>query len=256
MASATQKTFALALRNSKLPVPDGLTSWNAPRPIRRFGVYRSNVMHGLIGAITSRFPAAERIVGEEFFAAMAYEFVCKYPPQSPLLLNYGDDFADFVRDFEPAQEIAYLADIIRLETVRSKAYHSVDAIPAGAASLAAIPGEHAENISFILHPSLFIVQSQHPVVTIWAMNTGEIEVEPIADWRSEDALVVRPYMKVEVHRLPVGGAAFLNAIGRGEKLATAASQTLETTPGFDLSANLASAIQAGAFTAISIGSHK
>ena len=134
MATITQEQFAAALRDSALPVPEGIAAWNAARPLRRFGVYRNNVVSGLIGAVASRFPVAEKIVGEEFFAGMAYEFICLHPPRSPLLLSYGDGFADFVEAFEPAREIAYLADVIRLEVARGRAYHAADATPLAASS--------------------------------------------------------------------------------------------------------------------------
>ena len=57
----------------------------------------------------------EKIVGEEFFAAMARAFVTEQPPCTPLLATYGDQLAAFIAAFEPAREIAYLADVARLE---------------------------------------------------------------------------------------------------------------------------------------------
>jgi hypothetical protein len=253
MSITTQRSFASALRNRDLPVPAGLVSWNAAQPPRRFGVYRNNGISGLIGAMVSRFPVAERITGAEFFAAMVHEFVLLHPPRSPLLLSYGDDFADFVETFEPAREISYLPDVIRLEAARGKAYHAADAAPMAAEMLASVTAEQTAGLTFSLHPSLSVIRSEHPAVTIWAMNAGEMAFAPIEDWRSEDALVVRPQMIVEVLRLPPGGAVFLNALMQGATLAKAAGEALSLDADFDLSANLAGALQAGAFTGFSTG---
>lgn len=253
MTTTTQEQFAAALRNSALPVPEGIASWNAARPLRRFGVYRNNVISGLIGAVASRFPVAEKIVGEEFFAGMAYQFVCLYPPRSPLLLSYGDDFADFVEAFEPAQEIGYLADVIRLEAARGKAYHAADTASLAADRLASLDERQLASLTFMPHPSASVLRSAHPAVTIWAMNAGETAFAPIDDWRGEDALVIRPEMIVEVHRLPPGGAVFLDALFAGASLADAAGKALAEADAFDLSANLAGALQAGAFTDLSTG---
>lgn len=250
MSLVTQAEFAAALVDLDRAVPEGLTAWNGPRPERRFGVYRNNVAVGLIGALASRFPAAERLVGEEFFAAMAHEFIQQHPPRSPLLLFYGDDFADFVGSFEPAREISYLPDVIRLEVARGRAYHAADALPLDAALLATVEPEGLASLSFVPHPSASIIRSTHPAVTIWAMNVGEIELTDIEDWTSEDALIVRPQMTVEVHRLPVGGAAFLEALVAGADLGNAFEAALAETANFDLSANLAGALAAGAFTAV------
>ncbi|MFB2566895.1 putative DNA-binding domain-containing protein [Rhizobium sp. IMFF44] len=250
MSLATQSEFAAALVNCDLTVPDGLAAWNGPRPARRFGVYRNNVAIGLIGALSSRFPAAERIVGEEFFAAMAHEFVRLHPPRSPLLLAYGDDFPDFVESFEPAQEIPYLPDVIRLEALRGRAYHATDAVALDAALVATIEPARLAELTFVPHPSASVARSTYPAVTIWAMNTGEIELADIADWTGEDALVIRPQMIVEVHRLPPGGATFLKELFSGVALGQAYETALTEAPDFDLSANLAGAFTAGAFMAI------
>ncbi|MGV1766978.1 HvfC/BufC N-terminal domain-containing protein [Rhizobium rhizogenes] len=250
MSVTTQAEFATALLDTDRAVPEWLTAWNGLRPERRFGVYRDNVVAGLIGALASRFPVAENIVGKDFFAAMAHEFVRLHPPQSPLLLAYGDDFADFVETFEPAGNIDYLPDVIRLEAARGKAYHAADAAPLDPVLLAAIEPERLASLVFVLHPSASILRSPFPMVTIWAMNAGEMELRPIDNWSGEDALVVRPEMMVEIHRLPAGGAVFLEVLAGRADLATAVEAAVAIAPDFDLSANLAGALAAGAFTTI------
>jgi hypothetical protein len=71
MSSDTQKAFAEALLDSAKPLPLGLRSWTGAAPTRRYGVYRNNVATGLARALAARFPVTEKIVGEEFFTAMA-----------------------------------------------------------------------------------------------------------------------------------------------------------------------------------------
>ncbi|AYG67922.1 MULTISPECIES: DNA-binding domain-containing protein [unclassified Rhizobium] len=250
MSLSTQSKFAAALIDPDLAVPKGLTAWSGSEPSRRFGVYRNNVAIGLIGVLASRFPAAERIVGEEFFAAMAHEFIRLHPPRSPLLLAYGDDFPKFVEGFEPTREIPYLPDVMRLEAARGRAYHAADATSLDAALLTTIEPAGLADLAFVPHPSASIARSAYPAVTIWAMNTGEIELADIADWTGEDALVVRPQMIVEVHRLPPGGATFLERLFAGADLGSAFETALAEAADFDLSANLAGAFTAGAFMAI------
>jgi hypothetical protein len=250
MSFVRQTEFAAALADPARPVPQGLVSWNGPQPERRFGVYRNNVAMGLAGALASRFPATETIVGRDFFAAMAHEFIRVHPPRSPLLLSYGDGFADFVELFEPAREIAYLPDVIRLEAARGCAYHAADAAPLDAATFAAIEQKYLEGLTFVAHPSASVLRSSFPSVTIWAMNAGELELAPIVDWTGEDALVVRPDMLVEVRRLPPGGASFLAALLSGQSLAMAVETAAAEAANFNLAANLVGALQAGVFTAI------
>lgn len=250
MSAAIQSRFAQALLDRDQSVPAGLTSHSGPRPARRFSVYRDNVAVGLIRALAVRFPATERIVGEEFFAAMAHAFIGRHPPRSPLLLRYGEDFPNFIERFEPAAGLPYLPDVTRLEMARGKAYHAADQAPLDTSVLAAFPAERLPGLGFVLHPSAALVRSPHPIVTIWAMNTGELPLAPIEDWIGEDALVIRPHLTVLVQRLPAGGAAFLDALASGRPLGSAAEAAFAETAGFDLTQSLAGLIGAGAIVGV------
>src|SRR5580692_709296 len=207
-----EASVARALLDPSEPVPHGITTDSGGSPARRFAVHRNNVVVGLIKTLQARFPVVEKLVGEEFFAAMARIFVAKIPPRTPILTTYGEEFADFIAAFEPVREIGYLADVARLEAARTRAYHAADAAPVNPSRFAVLDPDAVSEIRVTLHPSAEIVRSPHPIVTIWAMNCGEQELAPIEDWRSEDALVVRPHLDVEVRPLPPGGATFLLAL--------------------------------------------
>jgi hypothetical protein len=249
MSCLTQTRFASALGDREMPVPEGLLSWNGPRPERRFSVYRNNVFWSLVEALKSRFPATAAIVGEEFFTAMAGEYIGREPPRSPLLLAYGDTLADFVTRFEAASSLPYLPDVIRLEAARSHAYHAADCLPLDASDLATIAPERLPLIVLRPHPSIAVIRSYYPVVTIWAMNSGEMPLGDIEDWQGEDALVVRPAMTVHVLKLGPGGAVFVAALAQGRTLGDAVEVALDADARFDLTANLAHTLQSGVFAA-------
>ena len=256
MLAPFEASFADALLNADQPIPSGITAHNASVPTQRFAVYRNNVVMGLGKALKNRFPVVEKIVGEEFFAAMARVFALKQPPRSPLLATYGDEFAAFIATFEPARELPYLADVARLEAARTHAYHAADAAPIDAGQLATFDTCDVGNIRIDLHPSVGIVRSPYPIVTIWAMNSGEQELAPIQDWRGEDALVARPYLEVEVRALLPGGAAFLLALAGGRTLGDAAEAALADDPNFDLTGNIAGLIGSGLVRGIVVAEPK
>jgi hypothetical protein len=245
MLSSFEQSFAQGLLEPGQPVPQCLAAHDAQSATRRFAVYRNNVVAGLVKAIEARFPAVEKIVGEDFFVAMARIFVVERPPRSPLLATYGDEFADFISTFEPARKLPYLADVARLEAARTRAYHAADATPVGAGELAALGADAVAGLRIELHPSLEIVRSAHPIVTIWAMNSGAQKLAPIETWSAEDALIIRPYLDVEVRLLPPGGAAFLRALAGGRSLGAAADAALADHTDFDLTGNLAGLIGGG-----------
>src|SRR6266571_2046574 len=108
MPAPFETSFAEALLDADRPIPCGITAHNAAVSARRFAVYRNNVVAGLVKALKSRFAVVDKIVGQEFFAAMARAFVKEQPPRSPLLATYGDDLPAFIARFEPARGLPYL----------------------------------------------------------------------------------------------------------------------------------------------------
>lgn len=239
MQTSWQSDFAHALRSPAAFVPPGVISHNSEQPFRRFAVHRNNVSVGLLSALEARFPAARKIVGMDFFKAAARHFIEAHPPRSPVMMYYGDEFPSFLESFEPAKDVPYLADVARLEAARSRAYHAIDALPLTEAQLRETAPATLAELCFTLHPSLEIVESPHPIVTIWMMNSGLLEPAPIAPWRGEDALVLRPQHTVEVRILLPGAKTFLRRLASGHKLQDAADAALADVPGFDLPANLA-----------------
>jgi hypothetical protein len=242
--------FAAALLEPSLAIPDGLVGPDGALSAKRFAVYRNNVVVGLIDALKANFPAVCCIVGEEFFRAMARVYVVSQPPVTPILLDYGAGFADFIGEFEPAESLPYLADVARIERAWTEAYHAREAIPLAADQLTEISSDQAADICFKLHPTLRIVRSRFPALTIWRMNVADGVPSPIdLESGGEDALVLRAAADVEVRSMPLGGVEFLTALGCGETLIEASKSALQVDPHFDLAANLASLIGAGAFIA-------
>lgn len=246
MSTVTQTNFAEALLDRTKPLPQGLRSWTGAEPQKRYGVYRNNVATGLARALATRFPVTEKIVGQEFFTAMARDFVLSSPPVSPVLMQYGDDFPDFVAAFPPAAGLPYLADVVRLENAQVKAYHARDVAPVDPQALSRIVPDRMSGLTFSFHPAVAILTSAHPVVTIWAMNSGIRELAPIERWTAESALVTRPELSVLTREINAGSAHFLRMLENGATLGEAFESTLAMDPDFDLGVNLADLLRSGA----------
>jgi hypothetical protein len=243
---ARQRAFAQAILHPQRPVPPGLTGPDGKPDGRRFAVYRNNVVAGLIDALKAAYPVTRRIVGDEFFAAMARAFVLQKPPHSPVMLHYGEGFADFAGAFEPASALAYLRDVARLERAWVQAYHAREAVPLDLVTLGGMMNDTLAAVTLTLHPSIGIVCSPHPVVTIWRMNTGG-GVPTAIDMHAngEDALVSRAVADVEVRALPRGAAAFIQSLQAGVRMVDALDFALTDEPSFDLSRTLKIMMQAG-----------
>src|SRR5437870_1977433 len=77
----------------------------------RLSIYRDTFYGTLTRALRLSFPAIHRLVGVEFFDAVALEFIKAKPPRSAYLDDYGSDFPDFLARFPGAMSVPYLFDV-------------------------------------------------------------------------------------------------------------------------------------------------
>lgn len=233
-----QDEFARALLG-EADIPAALTAPHRGAPAaRRFQIYRNNVFASLTRCLALRFPAVARLVGEDFFNATARVFVERHPPVSPALLEYGEEFPDFLATFAPARSVPYLADVARLEWLVAAAYHARDAAPAGAESLGRL-GDRALEAVLRLHPSCALFTSRYPAFSIWQTNTRDEVVRSIdARPEGEAALIVRPRFDVRVIPIDTATFAFIAALRAGHWLELSAEVAAEVGHRFDVGAAL------------------
>ncbi len=252
-----QRDFAAALLDPELPAPTGLVGPDGEPSLKRFSVYRNNVVAGLTETLKDAFPAVHRLVGTDFFRAMARVYVAIEPPDSPILLDYGTGFPDFIGSFEPAATLPYLADVARIERAWSEAYHAPEAATLELALFLAIDPEQLPAICLTLHPSVRFVRSEFPALTIWQMNVGDGVPAPVnLAAGGEDALIVRPMADVEVRSLPLGSLELTQELANGSSVLAALGAGLTANPRFDLSANLSDLMRIGAVVGYSFAQDK
>lgn len=239
-----QTTLRRAILDPLATVPDGITD-NAGRAApRRFAVYRNNVVVSLTEALETAFPVVARLVGAEFFRAMAGTFVRAHPPRSPLIMLYGAEFPAFLARFPPVAHLPYLPDVARLEQALREAYHAADVPPVDAGRLSLAP-EALAAARLRFAPAVRLIRSEHPVHAIWLANTSG---GPRPDARAEAALVTRPKLDPVVTPL-ADGAATMAALLCGATIGEAASAGSEEA----LEALFTTLLAGGAITSIEGG---
>jgi hypothetical protein len=233
--------FAGALRGG--PLPAGLTARATDEVERRFAVYRNNVTVSLTEALAARFPAIQRLVGPEFFAALARAYLQTDRPGSPVLAEWGDGFADFLAGFPPTAGLPYLPDVARIEYARGRAFHAADARPVDPARLAAAD---PDRLRLALHPSVILLRLATPAVSIWLRNQPGGDTLPIPPG-PETALILRDASyAVHVRAVGPGDAAMTRALLDGDTLAMAASRAAVAEPGHDPQPLLVDLMRVGA----------
>jgi hypothetical protein len=239
------KDIAAALTDPARLVPYGI---NNERD--RFDVYRNNVAGSLKRALGETFPVVKRLVGDDFFSAMAGVYVRDNIPASPLLFEYGATFADFIDGFEPAGELPYLSDVARLERLWLDAYHAADAVPLKIDALAAIAEDELDDLTLTLHPAAFLFRSAYPVLSIWqAHQRADAPDLSALSWQPERMLIVRPALDVALVRLDAAAYAFVAGLAAGQSLGNVCGSLVDIAD-VDPPVHLAQLFQAGAVQAL------
>ena len=233
--------FAPALLNAESNVPAGIVDPQGRPAGRRFDVYRNNVVHSLSEALAAAYPVIQKLVGEEFFKAMANVFVRQFPPTSPMMFQFAPEFPLFLERFPPVAHLPYLPDVARLERARRQSFNAADANSIDGAVLAVASPEQLMSARLTLHPSMRVVISKFPIFTIWENNNSD--VQKALPKGGQDVLVCRPKDRLKMQILPKGGADFLRAIFEDQSLESAA-EAGQKSVGFDLTANISGLLAA------------
>lgn len=252
-SDTADRPFTRGLLNPSEPTPDGVVGPEGKGARTRYNVYRNNVTVSLINAMADIFPATQRIVGEEFFRALAREYVRAHPPKSPLLFLYGEHFASFLARFEHVQHLPYLADVARLERAWLTAYHAADAAPLDPGQLANFQPDQIGALAFTAKPGTAIITSSYPVFTIYAMNRDLMTVGPVDLTMAENVLITRPDADVLVTPISAPETAFFTALLEGgQTLESAAGNAMAIDPAFNLNDALAKLFGTGAASAAAL----
>ncbi len=167
-----QRTMRAALL-ARSDTPPSIVIGGALDAGSRLRIYRNNVLGNLTGALRLTFPAVERLVGADFFAVAAARFISAAPPAGADLYEYGAAFPGFLATFEPAQNIAYLPDVARLEWAVNQALHAVYTPALTADALFDVSEQQQAGLKFAPHLSLSLLALTHPAKAIWEAVLNE-----------------------------------------------------------------------------------
>lgn len=208
-----------------------------------YAIHARNVRNSLVAALDQTFPVVRELVGADFFAQAAARFAAASPPQIGWLTAYGDGFPGFLRGYDAAAGLPYLADVAALEWARVVATFADDTPVIDLEALASRPPQELMELTIALHPGATLIRSRHPVYLIWIAHQHPGATDLLADISpdagGEDVLVSRiDDGEVAVARLQQGEGTFLTALVGGATLGQSWSQALAVDPQFDLAVTL------------------
>ncbi|WP_067215578.1 HvfC/BufC N-terminal domain-containing protein [Marinomonas gallaica] len=233
-----QNQFNAALFKQSDELVNDIKGHSTEERIQRLNVYRNNVHVSLQTALGDIFPVCKQLVGEDFFNAMAHEYIEQNRPTSPILSEYGGNFSDFIANFPPAQALPYLSSLCELEyrllQLTNTAEPKTLSLEAAQQTLSQV--QHPEALALHLNAQCQLMHSPFSVGALYlAHQQPEPNLKGLQISAPEYLLLTKAGLYGCCYPLSEAEYHFINALKQNPNL----SHALPDDDGFDLGQTLA-----------------
>lgn len=237
-----QKPFKQALfsthPDAEQPLLNDIRGADTQERQQRLNVYRNNVFVSLLEALGEIFPVCKQVVGDDFFNAMARQYVERHPPTSPVLSGYGDQFSEFMRHFFPAQSLPYLPCLCDLEYRLLQLTHAPETptLSLEAAQQRLSQVQNPEALTLYLSPQCELISAPFAVGSLYlAHQEATPDLSHLNIAQSEHLLLAKAGFYGRMYLISAAEFNFLRALQQDPSL----SQALPDDDQFDLGRTLA-----------------
>jgi hypothetical protein len=231
-----QQQFMAALYDAAKPGPTPAIAGNGLTPEARLRVYRRSCNETQTAALRATYPAVLALVGEVFFDQTASGYRHTHPSRSGNLQVFGEAFAEYLEGVTGCRALPYLSDVARLEWLRQQAILAPAAASISPEDVADVIREVAESIRTVLHPSLHLLDSRFPVLTIWSYALRPTDENLVLGNDGENVVLWREEGEVAMGVVDRASFACIDALAHGLTVADAHSAATLLDDGFDLEA--------------------
>lgn len=221
----------------------------------RMKVYRNNVIRGLSDAAMAPLPMCKKLVGKEFIETAIRSFVVNNLPTEGNLNFYGQDFPEFLKNYEPAKKVPYLSDMASLEWAWENAYYADDDLPLDVRQLERLKEEQFTDLRFSLRASVSLLESSYPLHKIVDYCRAEEHIEELDITPSSEKtylLIFRPELKVELRKIDQAEYNFLKGMKKNVSLGNISETILNSHPNFNIGKALEKHFILGTFSKFEI----
>lgn len=205
-------------------------------PAQQIGIYQSSVIGAKQKTLREIYTTCNKLVGEDFFVAMINEYIAKTISTSPDLADYGENFSEFIIEFEPAKGLPYLSDVAKLEWAWHKLFNAPTTKELNFERLAECYTSSGENIIFHLPQSCTLITSYYPIHRIWEVNQDDYVGEQIIRLSEHEFyyfLIWRNDLKMRIDLLDAITWKILTSIQARKTLNEIANELIEKSPNID-----------------------
>ena len=224
-----QNDFVDAFFGAEIDIDKYIISDDTLTAKQRFGIYKGSVHGVLTQALSDMFPICKELVGEKFFNHVSSKFINQNPPRSAFFADFGEEFSDFLANFEAAKSVEYLADTARLEWLRHTAWNSKNQEPSDFTTLGNYTEEQQLAMSFSLPETASLLQTDYQVEQLWQAHQEDnnLDLSKIDLFKHLNVLVWRIDYTIHMQELTAQQIDFLEAIQQNKPLSALAEQFTE-----------------------------
>lgn len=198
-------------------------------------IYRNHHFASLTLVLKNIYPVTLRLVGENFFQAMALDFIAGQLPISGVMQEFGENFSEFITKYSPASNLVYLPAVASFEWWCHQAYYAADSSSINVSDLQAVSPQEYEKIKFKLHPSHRLCEYAFPVLDIWLMcQQPELAKTIELTTGIYPILIIRPELTVNMATLSPGEYALLSGFSQNLEFGKICMLALAAEPEFQV----------------------
>ena len=184
----------------------------------RLEVYRNNLRETARKTLAVSYPVVAQLVGEVCFKSLARAYVTRFPSRCGDLAAFGREFPRLLEAFYAQGPFGYVHSVAALEWALVESESASEADPIDITQLSRFGAEDHERIVFRLHPSVRLVRSAYPVLSIWrAHQAGESSPVDLAAG-GQNVLVYRGADGVALDPIEAGDADCIEKLHAGATL--------------------------------------
>ncbi|HVN84569.1 MAG TPA: putative DNA-binding domain-containing protein [Candidatus Binatia bacterium] len=194
----------------------------------RLDVYINGYPARAHDALDESFPALVHLIGHE----ATHDLVARYLPaltvRSYNLNDLGTELPSFLRTDCLTERFPFLPDLAELEWKVARAFHARDDVPFAPSRLAAWTEEQWANAVVRFQPSVAVVCSPWPILTLWnARETPISAIDIDLTDHAEPVLIRRVGFGVRCEPIDVNEARLLSGLIAGRRLGEAMAELAE-----------------------------
>lgn len=246
----THQQFITAMYQSSMAAEKFIKPSTILSANERLAIYRGSVRGGLLQALGDIYPVLKQLLGDHAFEGLSRRYIEQHRSSSANIADYGDNFSEFIRFFEPLSEYPYMADVALLEWAWHQVFNEADSGLLNLEQLSRLTPDQHLTLKFSRPKASRLIQSPWPIKTIWSANQiSNSDQESIKLIQQNNFLLVwRNGYEMRIDNLSETQWGFLNAIDQTTHFSDAIEQFLASYPNGNVSELFSSAITQGWIT--------